>query len=50
MGVEGANASEVRTSSYLTGDGLKGSLELHLIDTMMSGLAVRTSLGDGLLT
>jgi len=30
-------------------DGLKRALEFHLVDTMMSGLAVGAALGDGLL-
>ena len=35
--------------SLRTGDGLKRALELHLVDTMMSGLAVGATFGDGLL-
>ena len=36
-------------STPLTGDGLKWTLEFHLIDAMVGRLAISASLGDGLL-
>ena len=35
--------------SRLTSDGLEGALEFHLVDTVMSGFAVRAAFGDRLL-
>ena len=35
--------------SRLTGDGLERALEFHLVDTVMSGLAIGATFGNGLL-
>jgi len=46
--VKHAEGADLATHAFL-GDGLKRALELHLVDTMMSGLAVGATFGDGLL-
>jgi len=46
--VKHAERANLATHAFL-GDGLKRALELHLVDTMMSGLAVGATFGDGLL-
>jgi len=46
--IEDAERSDLATHAFLS-DGLKRALELHLVDAVVSGLAIRASLGDGLL-
>ena len=43
------NFSHSTSNPRRTCDGLERALEFHLVDTMMSGLAVGAALGDGLL-
>merc|ERR1719282_1549196 len=46
--VEDAQRPDLATDTLL-GDGLKWTLEFHLIDAMVGRLAISASLGDGLL-
>jgi len=46
--VEHAKGSDLAANALL-GNGLERALEFHLVDTMMSGLAVSAAFGNGLL-
>jgi len=46
--VKHAEGANLATHAFL-GDRLKRTLELHLVDTMVSGLAIGATLGNGLL-
>jgi len=48
VGVEDAERTDLATDAFL-GDGLERALELHLVDTVVSGLAISAALGNGLL-
>jgi len=48
VGIEDAERSDLATDALL-GNGLKRALELHLVDAVVSGLAVGASFGHGLL-
>jgi len=48
VGVQDAERTDLATDAFL-GDGLERALELHLVDTVVSGLAISAALGNGLL-
>jgi len=49
IGIQNAKRTNLATDTFLS-NGLERALEFHLIDSMVSGLAVRAALGNGLLT